>query len=241
LTACGPFATIVLHYFTGHTAMSKRHRRSPSWANPFRLIRDRRRDARTIEEWRKSGAPLPPPHVLKQQVVRDYAARFGLKTLVETGTFKGDMIHGVERHFAEVHSIELGRELYDDARERFAGLPHIHLHLGDSASVLPEVLKSLRAPALFWLDGHYSEGITARGSKDTPIVEELAAIYRHNPTGHVILIDDARHFTGQGDYPSVETLRTKAGEWSPGAQLEMADDIIRLSHGPAAPKSNGTS
>src|SRR5579862_1202790 len=167
--------------------MNKRHKRTPSWFNPFRVVRNRRRDARAIDEWRKAGALLPPPHIFKQQVVREYGARFGLRTLVETGTYKGDMVQGVERHFAEIHSIELGRELFEEARARFAGLGHIHLHHGDSATVLPELLKTVHSPALFWLDGHFSQGITARGGKDTPIVEELGAIYTHNATEDVIL------------------------------------------------------
>jgi hypothetical protein len=210
--------------------MSGQRRRPKSRANPIGAMRSYFRNARAIKEWRKSGSPAPPPPILKQQVVRSYAARFGLPTLVETGTFKGDMIYAVERHFGEIHSIELGRELFEAARLRFAAFDHVHLHLGDSATVLPELLHSLPAPILFWLDGHFSEGITARGGKDTPIVEELGAIFRHNSAAHVILIDDARLFTGAGDYPSLEELRRLVMGWSPGMQLEVADDIIRL-HG----------
>jgi hypothetical protein len=197
------------------------------------------RDARAIREWRKSGSPAPPPPILKQQVVRAYAARFGLPTLVETGTYKGDMIYAVERQFSEIHSIELSRELFEEARRRFAAFAHVHLHHGDSATVLPELLKTLHAPILFWLDGHFSQGITARGGKDTPIVEELGAICRHNPTAHVILIDDARLFTGAGDYPSLDQLRRLVNEWSPGTRLEVSDDIIRL-HYPQPAGSKGS-
>jgi hypothetical protein len=200
-------------------------------ANPFRALRNRFRDARTLRDWRKTDQTSPPPPVLKQQVVRDYAARFGLQILLETGTFKGDMIYAVEGQFSEIHSIELGREIFEEARQRFAAFDHIHLHHGDSATVLPELLKTLHAPILFWLDGHFSQGITARGSKDTPVVEELAAIYRHNPAAHVILIDDARLFTGANDYPSLDELRRLVNGWSAGTHLEVADDIIRL-HNP---------
>ncbi len=204
-------------------------KRTPAkWANPIRAWRRHLRDERVIKEWRASGSPVPPPSALKQQVVRAYAAQFGLQTLVETGTFKGDMIHAVEREFKEVHSIELGRDLYEEAGRRFAGLSHVHLHHGDSATMLPEVLQKLHSPALFWLDGHFSKGITARGAKDTPIIEELEAICRHKAKGHVILIDDARCFTGTGDYPSIEELRRLAGERAPGACFEVADDIVRI-------------
>ena len=60
----------------------------------------------------------------------------------ETGTFMGDMIYAVERQFSEIHSIELGGELFEAARRRFAGLAHVHLHHGDSTTVLPELLKT---------------------------------------------------------------------------------------------------
>lgn len=205
-------------------------KRSKSWTNPLGAMRSRFRTARAIREWRNAQNPGPPPPVLKHQVVRDYASRFGLSVLIETGTFQGDMIAAVEDQFEEVHSIELGEKLYQEACRRFAGHPHVHLHQGDSAKVLPELLKNLRAPVLFWLDGHFSQGITARADKDTPVVEELAAIYAHNPTGHVVLIDDARLFTGASDYPSLEELRRLLDKWAPGARLEVADDIIRLHH-----------
>jgi hypothetical protein len=208
--------------------MSMQRTRSRSWANPIRALRSHLRDARAIKEWRESGSPVPPPSILKQQVVRVYAAQFGLRTLVETGTYKGDMIYAVERQFSEVHSIELGQDLFEEARQRFAGFAHVHLHHGDSATVLPELLQTLHSPVLFWLDGHFSKGITARGSKDTPIVEELEAIYRHKAKAHVILIDDARCFTGAGDYPSLEELRRLANERAPGTRFEVADDIIRI-------------
>ena len=203
-------------------------KRSKSWANPFGAMRSRFRDARAIREWRKAQNPGPPPPVLKHQVVRDYAERFGLSILVETGTFKGDMIYAVESLFKEVHSIELGQQLFEEARQRFAAHPKVHLHQGNSATVLPQLLKSLQDPVLFWLDGHFSQGITARADKDTPIVEEIAAIYAHNATGHVVLIDDARLFTGANDYPSLEELRRLLDKWSPGTKLHVSDDIIRL-------------
>lgn len=203
-------------------------KRTRSLVNRFGDLRKHFRDARAIREWRKTKGTGLPPAALKQQVVRDYGTRFGLEILIETGTFKGDMIFAVERQFKEAHSIELGRDLFEQARQRFASFPNVHLHQGDSGKVLPELLKTIRQPILFWLDGHFSEGITARGATDTPIVEELRAIYHHNPTGHVVLIDDARLFTGKGDYPSIDEVRRQLDQWSPGTHLEVADDIIRL-------------
>ena len=48
---------------------------------------------------------------------------------------------------------------------------------GDSGKVLSEILLEINEPAIFWLDGHYTAGITARGVKECPIFEELDCIF----------------------------------------------------------------
>ena len=50
-------------------------------------------------------------------------------------------------------------------------------------------------------------GSTAKGQVDTPIVQEMKCILNHKMAeNHVTLIDDARCFTGENDYPTLETL-----------------------------------
>ena len=61
---------------------------------------------------------------------------------------------------------------------------------GDSGVELGNLVGKLSGPALFWLDGHYSEGETAQGPKDTPIFEELEHIFSARRDGDVILIDE---------------------------------------------------
>ena len=56
------------------------------------------------------------------------------------------------------------------------------------------VLEPVFMTALFWLDGHYSGGETAKGDADSPLREELEAIGRHPIKTHVIPIDDVRSF-----------------------------------------------
>ena len=73
-------------------------------------------------------------------------------------------------------------------RKKFSKLTHINLIKGDSSEKLPEILKSLKEPALFWLDGHYSDEITAKGDLNTPIYNELTAILNHPIKNHVILM-----------------------------------------------------
>jgi len=75
--------------------------------------------------------------------------------------------------------VELSTELYERAKRKFSRYKHISIFKGDSSKVLPEILSQIEEPCLFWLDGHYSKGITATGEKETPILEELKHIFNH--------------------------------------------------------------
>lgn len=184
--------------------------------------------------WEQQGRPVPPPHGIKILVVREYGARFGLRTLIETGTFHGDMLHGVKYLFDPIYSIELDFHLHEAAKVQFAPYGNIKLLQGDSGEMLGPLLANLREPALFWLDGHYSGGITARGSRDTPIVQELEHIFRHPIKDHVLLIDDARCFVGQDDYPTIDELREIVHGYDRTLHFEVRNDIIRIHrHEPA--------
>lgn len=98
---------------------------------------------------------------------------------------------------------------------------------GDSGKLLPEVVDKLKAPALFWLDGHYSCGLTAKGALETPIRAELQAIFSSAITGHVILIDDVRCFDGSHDYPHLDELLAFIRE-DGRYKAEVSTDILRL-------------
>lgn len=161
--------------------------------------------------WRLQGCPaLAPPHIKRAVLLRHLRAN-GLRVFVETGTLYGDTLAYLRPWCAEMHSIELSQELFEKASERFAGDPKIHVWHGDSGNVMPEVLKVISQPALFWLDGHYSGEGTARGVKDTPICRELHHISGHPLLGeHLVIIDDARCFNGQNDYPDLNELQQLA-------------------------------
>ena len=178
-------------------------------------------------QWRLAGRPVPPPPPVKQSIVKAYGRRFGLRTLIETGTFAGLMIDAVRDRFDRIVSIELDPAWHARAVARFGHLSAVTLLQGDSGVRLPEVLATLTGPALFWLDAHYSGPITARGALDSPIVQELAAIRAHPVAGHVVLIDDMRVFDGTGGYPTVSELVRWIRDADPGSTVDVRDDILR--------------
>jgi hypothetical protein len=93
---------------------------------------------------------------------------------------------------------------------------------------LPIVLEHANKPCLFWLDAHWSGGITVKGTTNTPIEKELYHILRHHVRDHVILVDDAHCFTGQDGYPTLQELRDLVGSTSAYASFQVRNDIIAV-------------
>lgn len=180
-----------------------------------------------MSDWEKNGKPFPPPHIVKQKVIEEYAAKTGVGVLVETGTYLGDMVEAQKNRFTKIYSIELSERLYKKAQKRFRGNENIILLQGDSGIKIAEVVKELTGPAIFWLDGHYSGGITAKAEKECPVPEELNAIF-NSPSDHIILIDDARLFNGTHDYPTIKQVQMIMQHHRKNYILENTDDIIRL-------------
>jgi len=178
--------------------------------------------------WKKKGRPLPPPHLYKQRTVKEYAKVFSIMTFIETGTYEGAMVEATKTIFNKIYSIELDMTLYKNAKQRFSRFKNITIIQGDSRKVLPKLLKSIESPCLFWLDAHYSGGITAKGELETPIIQELQCILNHPIKKHVILIDDARYFVGQNDYPTTEELKKFVLTINPNLVFEIENDIIRI-------------
>lgn len=162
----------------------------------------------------------------RENSILSYKKRFNPSIFIETGTYKGEMLESMKSRFKKLYSVELGDKLYADAKARFAHDSHIEILHGDSGVVLPQILSQITEPALFWLDAHYSSGETARGTTDTPIMQELKAVLNHPIKNHVILIDDARDFTGKNDYPAADTIRALAESY--GYMYELKNDNFRI-------------
>jgi tetratricopeptide (TPR) repeat protein len=131
---------------------------------------------------------------LKGSFIKELVELFNIRGFVETGTLIGDSAYEAAQHCKEVHTIELQEKLYHKATERFKDMSSVHLYLGDSSAVLQQLVPQLSESCLFWLDGHYSEGTTAKGNSVSPILEELQIIKQTGLQDAVILIDDIRLF-----------------------------------------------
>jgi hypothetical protein len=157
---------------------------------------------------------------------------------VETGTYRCQTILAMEPLFDELHTIELGEEFWKSALHQHSGRK-IQFHLGDSATRFTELLPSLRRPAIFFLDGHWSCGDTARGSIDVPVYEELNLICGLFAPAAIVIIDDVRLF-GQGprtgepvDWTDITTEEIAQITLWRRSSLEMRNEhdklVVRLS------------
>lgn len=176
--------------------------------------------------------PDPPEHHDgRAAMLRTIAARYGLGTLVETGTATGEMLLKLAGDFDLLVSIELAVPYFQVARQRTAHLPHVRLLNGDSERLLPDVVEELTEPALFFLDGHYSGPGTGRGRADTPVRAELDIICSGD-VPHVVVVDDARGFGVWRDYPPSGWVEGRASDWGYSFAVELdafvlvADELL---------------
>lgn len=177
--------------------------------------------------WHLRGKPIRSPHLLKQRTVREYAEKYGLKILIETGTYYGEMIYAMKGRFDRIYSIEFDPALARQAIRNFARYPNIQILEGDSQQVLPALLKPLAQAALFWLDAGYYSWAGLENDKRRLSVE-LESILRHPMNGHVILMDDARGLNGQNGALTVSELKSRIESEFPGRSMEVKYDILRI-------------
>ncbi len=170
----------------------------------------------------------PPPYSEKITIIREYARSEKINTLVETGTYLGDTLFNLKDDFKRLFSIELDTDLFNKAVLRFKPYGQVTILQGDSGIILEMVMKKIDCPTIFWLDGHYSGGITAKGDLDSPIKREIYLILNHYIKTHVVLIDDARCFNGRNGYPTISELVKHIKSKSTNFHLRVENDIIRI-------------
>src|SRR5436190_14037423 len=72
-----------------------------------------------LRRWLKNGRPCPPPHIVKSRNLTAVADLFNLNILIETGTWRGNMIDATVDRFERIYSIEISKQLANKARRRF--------------------------------------------------------------------------------------------------------------------------
>ncbi len=152
---------------------------------------------------------------IPKDLVLQLKSIFTIDAFIETGTFKGKTTTWAAKNFKTIFTVEFSKTFYDAAVKNLAQYPNISCFFGSSPERLPEILKQLHAPAIFWLDAHWCGGSTYGAGDECPLLEEITLVMAQKEN-HIIIIDDARLFLKP---PS----RHHSGEQWPGL-----DEIVGL-------------
>lgn len=161
-----------------------------------------------LKDWKDRGFTDNSPQFIKESVLRKHG--ISNAQWVETGTYLGTTTSFLSKLSPKVYSIEPSLELFNSACQLFKGT-NVTLFNDVSENVLDKLMPTLSGEINFWLDGHYSAGVTFQGNTDCPITYELSCIEENlaNFSSVTILIDDVRCFLPENnykDYPSIEYL-----------------------------------
>ena len=134
-------------------------------------------------------------HYLEQKFleIRD---KYGIKSVIETGTFYADTTKWLSDNFNKVYTCEVNKEYFQVGQEQLAGRTNVVSCLQDSRDFLIEALKQAEGPVLMFLDAHWGEN---------PLLREIEIIGQsgRNP---IVAIHDfqvpGRSF-GYDTYPGI--------------------------------------
>jgi len=114
-------------------------------------------------------------------------------TFIETGSYKGETIFAMEQYFDTLITIEVKEELYNNLLTNYNN-NKIKFINGDSVEVFNYLFKYVNDKCIFFLDGHYSSGITSFKNKTVPLLDEINLINTNFKNEGIIIIDDVRLF-----------------------------------------------
>jgi len=177
-----------------------------------------------LRSQRKPGTP--DNHYYKRKRIIRIKEEYQCTTLIETGTFYGQMTHAMAGIFEKVISIEISSKLAIGNQKQFQAYPNITILHGDSSQLLSQAIALSSGKILFWLDGHYSGKGTGIGQEISPILRELDAIAISGITEYCLIIDDRRLFENGTDYPEVGILLNKLRELSPTYEVVYDRDAL---------------
>ena len=116
-----------------------------------------------------------------KQDIESLITRFGIKRVVETGSYYGWSTKVFASLVESVDSIEIEPNYLEEAKKHLEGITNVNLHLGDSVAVMNEIVSENEKNILFFLDAHWQE--------HWPILNELEVI-KNKKLKPVICIHD---------------------------------------------------
>ena len=108
--------------------------------------------------------------------------QFNTDIVIETGTHNGSTTIWLAENFKQVYTIEIDKDLIEQAKNKCSRFQNVNFSLGDSIQILPKILDEIETRCLFFLDAHWSS--------KTPTPKELEIIAEKCKVKPVIAIHD---------------------------------------------------
>lgn len=83
--------------------------------------------------------------------------KFGIKTVIETGTYYANTTRWLSSNFDKVYTCEIDPKSYEIAKEQLEGYANVTHVLQASQEFLPIALEKAEGPTLVFLDAHWFE------------------------------------------------------------------------------------
>ena len=118
-------------------------------------------------------------------------------TFVETGTAYGQSLQEIFPYFDKIFTVEISEDLWTWLHPQIEDIKHIQHVLGDSLIEMPKFLDTLGEDekVFFWLDAHWSQGLSSKNEFDVPLIQECQIIdEKYKGDTAVVAIDDLRMF-----------------------------------------------
>ncbi len=163
-----------------------------------------------------------------KQIILFLQETMGLKVFIEGGTYQGNTAKWAAGHFQQVFTIENSDAMRKIAAENLKDTARVTMLAGDTRNHL-EPLLAANDDLLFWLDAHWSGGLTFGEGSECPLLEELSTIFAQS-RNQAILIDDARLFLSPPPRPHQidqwPTLQEVVAAIPSGWDLVCHDDVL---------------
>ena len=160
--------------------------------------------------WFKRDFSAPSPSYVKHKVLMRNSTKNSI--WIETGTYLGETTAFLQESSRHVYTFEPEPTLFSRALSFFSKKTNVTVINSTSEKGFPKLLPEIFGEVNFWLDGHFSSGITYQGENDTPVLDELNNIenFRQNFTKLSVFIDDIRCFGSEdpnyANYPSLNLI-----------------------------------
>jgi len=116
-----------------------------------------------------------------------------IEVFIETGTYLGETIFPMAKFFKKLYTIELSPKHHKNAVKKASqlGITNIEFLQGYTEDVLPDLIRSIQEPAVFFLDAHFCGAETDSEETTVPLLQELEAINKHRDFADLLILDDA--------------------------------------------------